>query len=207
MEEDIEIKELELFKTSAFVGNLSDSINFKELKKELYYYIEKYDSNGRKLSNLGGFQSNNLDYSKILNDSTFIQMPILLDKILLILKAIISDNNIIVDNAWININSKGDYNTKHVHPLSTLSGSVYIDIPVDDNRGSFTFHRERSHIDYNLNDSLKNIPDKTIFASTYAYSPKTGDILIFPSNIEHTVEPHFSQSNRISIAFNSVISR
>lgn len=103
-------------------------------------------------------------------------------------------------SSWININPKHAYNRKHVHSNSGVSGAYYVSVP-DDSHGNFIFHRSREFADYRWNQLSKT--DSKDLKSFISYPPKTGDLILFPSYLEHEVMPNQSEDPRISISFNT----
>jgi len=102
-----------------------------------------------------------------------------------------------LDNIWININQRGDYNEKHVHPSSAFSGVIYIQ--TDENTGNIRFFDDlflQKH--YPLKLSEKN----NFFHHAIFYKPVNGMMMIFPSWTSHDVLPSDGDLTRISISFN-----
>ena len=96
--------------------------------------------------------------------------------------------------SWLNVHNTGGYNTVHSHPYALLSGVIYIQCP--EGSGSLHLRDPRSGAagDTLLNDIGKDLVIK----------PQNGHAVLFPSYLEHWVEPSQADSNstRISIAFN-----
>jgi len=156
-----------------------------ELLKQVYE-IEKNQSSEH-FSNKGGFQSSNFDNSHfkevILNET-----PKRLDKPLPPLKVF----------NWVNINRRGDCNTRHVHFYNNifLSGVYYVKVP--ENSGNIKFWDPRGLLHHTL-------PEHDFYFDGHEYEwivPKPGMLLFFPSWLEHEVEPNESEEDRISISFN-----
>jgi uncharacterized protein (TIGR02466 family) len=148
------------------------------------------------LSNLGGYQSNDLKFNLIF-------LPLL--KLIEIeanhlASNIEIKNNLKIDNFWLNVNAYRDLNKCHTHPHSILSGSFYVETPK--NCGSIVFrHPYHSIIEMFWNNhTLKyNKFNSTI----WEFFPSEGQLLIFPSWLEHYVEPNMNEKKeRISISFN-----
>ena len=95
-------------------------------------------------------------------------------------------------NWWLNINEKGNYNGKHVHPLADLSGVWYI----TDNEGSINFEDPQIMTRSNVNRKL--------LGTNLSFNMQclAGDLIIFPSDMQHSVEPHTLDTPRISVSFN-----
>ena len=96
-------------------------------------------------------------------------------------------------NWWININNKEDYNICHTHPDATLSVIWYL----THNHNSLVFLSPFSHTRQGLSNMFN---DKTILLDECNCNPC--DILVFPSDLPHYVEPHALNSKRVSIALN-----
>jgi uncharacterized protein (TIGR02466 family) len=104
-----------------------------------------------------------------------------------------------INDSWININYKNNFNDRHMHKGSILSGVFYVSTNI--NSGQIIF--------YNPNDKLSffissNIIEKFNFvnSSIWHFDPHDNLLLLFPSWLEHQVMPNTSQEDRISIAFN-----
>jgi uncharacterized protein (TIGR02466 family) len=83
-----------------------------------------------------------------------------------------------------------------------LSGVYYIDVP-DENMGDIHFERE-DDAEYFL---PRFMPGRNqITAVRASYKPKTGNGLIFPSWVKHSVDGNQSDKPRISMSFNTAIS-
>lgn len=189
-----------IFSDFYYIKNIKNDISIEKLKKEIYDYKNRHDIIGDKKSNLGGYQSKNIEYSIVREE--YNELSQLFDLIEVECQNILQNNNIFLSNAWINVNKSFDYNRMHCHPASILSGSIYIDIPKDSDGGEFVFHRSRDFLDYNSNIFYANL-DKVYSSVNKKIEPKIGDMIIFPSYLMHEVLPHSSDSDRISIAFNT----
>ena len=103
---------------------------------------------------------------------------------------------------WLNVNRPGDFNTLHSHPGCFLSATYYVKVPPDmkggeiyfrDPRGPAVAMYETPAIELPWIGSGIGIP----------FAPATGKLLLFPSWLEHRVEPFDGSGERISIAFNA----
>src|SRR5262249_35276346 len=103
---------------------------------------------------------------------------------------------------WINVNREGDFNVLHCHPGSFLSATYYVKVPASmkggeiyfrDPRGPTVAMYETPGIELPWVGSGVGIP----------FSPAGSHLLIFPSWLEHRVEPFRGDGERISIAFNA----
>ena len=103
---------------------------------------------------------------------------------------------------WININREGNSNVRHCHPGCFVSAVYYVKVPPNMKGGEIAFHDPRGPavamyetpgIDLPWVGNGMGIP----------FSPVTGQLLIFPSWLEHRVAPFTGAGERISIAFNA----
>lgn len=102
---------------------------------------------------------------------------------------------------WINVNRAGDHNRLHCHPGCFISATYYVNVPPAMSGGDIVFRDPRGPavamyetpgIELPWVGSSPEIP----------FTPATGHLLLFPSWLEHRVEPFEGSGERISIAFN-----
>tara|TARA_Y100001963_G_C6515970_1_gene324319 strand:- start:42 stop:569 length:528 start_codon:yes stop_codon:yes gene_type:complete len=96
-------------------------------------------------------------------------------------------------NWWLNINRKGDFNMSHTHPNTDLACIWYI----TDNHNLLAFQNPIGHERFRLIKQTSSL-DQLYFNK----DAKAGDILIFPGDVPHHVEPHELDTPRISVSFN-----
>lgn len=121
--------------------------------------------------------------------------------------ATIDDYNWEIQNSWCNRHGNGEYNTRHWHSNAMISGVYYIDC--DSNTGNIVFSKSKGY--HNLftdtvRPDFKNSEEyyNTFNTESYSICPKRGDLIMFPSHLEHEVMPNLSKSTiRYSIAFNA----
>ncbi|AMO43122.1 hypothetical protein R1080702_113 [Cyanophage S-RIM32] len=90
---------------------------------------------------------------------------------------------------------KGDHSTFHNHPGALFSGVLYLEVPEDlgENEGQLVF------VDPRGQTRVGRYYDHHVF---HKITPKVGHGYVFPNWLDHYVEPHFCDGNRISISFN-----
>jgi uncharacterized protein (TIGR02466 family) len=111
-----------------------------------------------------------------------------------------------ITTSWINLHNKGDYAPKHYHKNSLLSGVYYLQ--AEQECGDIVFERNyyhRSLFPSELDLEFKESHANFFNSSSFFVTPKRGDLLLFPSFLEHRVEPSASESPRYSLAFNVFI--
>lgn len=104
----------------------------------------------------------------------------------------------VIGNMWANINPKGAFNTSHIHSNCLWSGVYYVRTP--NNCGNLNIKDPRAV-------SLMTLPsyNKKLKPHQWrevSYNPVAGRCIMFPSWLEHYVEPNQSDDIRISISFN-----
>jgi uncharacterized protein (TIGR02466 family) len=98
--------------------------------------------------------------------------------------------------SWINLHDRGGFNFLHMHELSLLSGSFYLQVPPGS--GDFVFRDPRPGV---LHGWVKGgVPNGH---GDVHLVPSTGLLVLFPCWLEHYVEPHEGDEPRITIAFNA----
>ena len=109
--------------------------------------------------------------------------------------------------AWANVNRSGHGNTVHFHPGSYWSGTFY----VDDGGigggealgGAIEFTDPRGPAPLMYAPDVKMAFDGCINAGLgERLYPKTGQLILFPSWLAHSVQSYTGSGTRISIAFN-----
>lgn len=108
-------------------------------------------------------------------------------------------------NMWANINPPGGYNRGHTHPGALLSGVYYVQAPTECGRLLFQDPRAQALVippKFNDEQSLNAESWSQVF-----YEAIEGRLIIFPSWLQHEVEPNSSplsspHNDRISISFN-----
>ena len=183
--------------------DISNELDFQELYKEIKEY--KIENNqGNNFSNRGGWQSQSIDFNLVV--SKYQNMKRLFDVITGLIQHFINNPkvNIGLSDAWINVNQSNHYNSLHFHPNSLLSGTVYVSLPdnLNDTEGHLVFTRERSFRDYSIASMFAEENNNQYTTDSFRIKPKVGKIVFFPSYLQHEVEPHYKEGERISIAFN-----
>jgi uncharacterized protein (TIGR02466 family) len=167
-----------------------------------FSYRKMKESEGRKATNYGGWQSNDLD-----NDDAILQ-PLISEilhgaKILhdsIGYKTSLSQS---LQNIWININPAIGANRPHIHGDSHVSGVYYVKVPK--NSGNIVFPHPAVNFSYHHTDDINEGWTKKN-SSVCFHTPQIGKIIFFPSWAQHYVEPNSSNEDRISIAFNTQVS-
>lgn len=98
-----------------------------------------------------------------------------------------SEPSIKLTRSWFNVCNTGDGQIWHSHARAIVSGTLYITVP----DGSIEF---RSPNPYTRNQEWP-------YAPTAIRTPSPGDVVLWPSWLEHRVHANTSPSERISLSF------
>lgn len=111
----------------------------------------------------------------------------------------IQSDGIVITNCWANVNYRGHSHHMHTHPNNLLSGVYYAKIPPGSGKIVFSDPRPQARVliptyrEYTPQNSAK-----------HTFEVAEGVMLLFPSWLEHHVEEHGAEEERVSIAFNAV---
>jgi len=103
-----------------------------------------------------------------------------------------------ITQSWLNYTEADQYHHKHNHPNSVVSGVLYFDSDIKNDK-----------IIFSKFDSPQISPkiDKTKFnlwnSETWFFPVETGKLIMFPSSTIHQVETKQGKNTRISLAFNT----
>jgi uncharacterized protein (TIGR02466 family) len=187
---DLNYKLTNIFPSSIHSLGIDNFDDYRGKLIEEIYQERDEDPVGRKISNRGGWQSNQMtiqkDRSELLKEiitNSVSKLPIL-------------EGVYAAVEGWKNINEPGNFNVK-----SNLSGVLWIKTPK--NSGNLVFTSPNLFNRYEELDSYtKEFKYNSNSYMTYYFRPMEGRLLIFPSSLEHEVEKNKSSEDRISYSFN-----
>lgn len=99
---------------------------------------------------------------------------------------------------WINIMPSGVTHSMHIHPLSAISGTYYVQIP----KGASPLKLEDPRLVGFMASPPRKIKAKPANQRFIYMQPKEGSILLFESWMRHEVPPNLAKQDRVSISFN-----
>jgi uncharacterized protein (TIGR02466 family) len=179
-----------------------DFLNLDINELEEYAYRLHGQSEGRQKSNRLGWQSNDIQYDEEVAPLIAAINERLQDVHQYI--GLTADKQLIIDNMWVNINSKYSYNRSHIHAKSVFSGTYYVKVP--DNSGNLNFKNPSQLQRLFINEIDHHITALNNFtAQNWIVQPHVDMMVLFPSWLEHDVDQNLSNDLRISIAFNTAI--
>ena len=104
-------------------------------------------------------------------------------------------------NSWISKQPPGEHVNMHNHANSLVSAVYYLQTPT--NCGRLILHK-RKHFD-NMFSETVDIPVSNftpVSGTGWPFEVEEDMLIIFPSNLEHSVEPNSSNQDRYSLATN-----
>lgn len=107
---------------------------------------------------------------------------------------------------WANVNGPGHANYLHCHPGAYWSGVYYPDpggAEVAGKGGELLVEDPRYPMAYStIPDLVLRNADGEAVRSQFAIRPEAGLLVMFPSWLRHSVEPHGGDRERVSVAIN-----
>ena len=114
-----------------------------------------------------------------------------------------ADDEIEIQQSWVNLNKTGQELQEHYHANSFISGVFYL-ASDPENGAPITFKSELHKSNFCVQSVSKE--QNSYYPSTadsFTYPSVPGQLLLFSSAVQHHVPPHFSDKDRISLAFNT----
>lgn len=106
-----------------------------------------------------------------------------------------NDVRLRVTQSWLNWTKPGQFHHKHAHPNSLISGCFYVKANKDTDKIFFykdAYQRIKfPPVEWNVYNS-----------ESWWYPVGSGELVFFPSDLSHMVEPVGGEDTRISLAFN-----
>ncbi len=174
--------------------------NFKDVNLEILNYIldlQQKDPDGIIKSNFSGWHSNNFDLNDQAPKNFVKAIKKNINSVLNDMNWDLDKQHVKINSMWAIINEKGAFNQRHLHSNNDLSAAYYVS--ASDKCGDIVFHDPRPAPVFKRPISKSpNILNATI----NSIKPEEGLLVLFPSYLEHSVNPNNSNSKRIVISFN-----
>jgi len=166
-------------------------------KQELQFVKEQKNHCNKNTGNI------NTKDSYILNRKQFKNIKKFLDKCCedYLNRLICPKNNIklYITQSWLNYTETNQYHHKHEHPNSVISGVLYFDSDIKNDKILFSHPIPYTQIGPETDKEKFNIWN----SRTWWFSVETGNLFMFPSSTTHQVECKQGNNTRISLAFNT----
>ena len=104
-----------------------------------------------------------------------------------------------ITQSWLNYTETNHYHHKHEHPNSVISGVLYFDSDIKNDKILFSHPIHYQQIKPEINKEKFNLWN----SETWFFPVETGNLFIFPSSTTHQVETKQGTNTRISLAFNT----
>lgn len=115
------------------------------------------------------------------------------------------DIDIYITNSWLMKHNKGDYAHEHSHANSIISGVFYIEVPKMS--GNIVFHRASNNISNVMSPvvALKYKNYNRFNSEEHSIKTQNNLLVLFPSNLRHSVPVSLAETPRYCIAFNTFL--
>ena len=104
-----------------------------------------------------------------------------------------------ITQSWLNYTDANQFHHKHEHPNSVVSGVLYFDLDIKNDKILFSHSKGYQQISPEINNKKFNLWNST----TWFFPVETGNLIMFPSSTTHQVETKQGDNTRISLAFNT----
>lgn len=104
-----------------------------------------------------------------------------------------------ITQSWLNFTEKNQYHHRHRHDNSLVSGVLYVQT-TDENDCIF-FYKDEQHV---TTDFMK-FKNNEFNSKEIKVQIQTGNLLLFPSKLDHSVPKKTTSGVRISLSFNSFV--
>jgi len=178
---------LGLFPTPVGIFNLDR--DFTTVEKTLFLNLSNKNNTFNKISK-DQYVLNNVVMADL---KKFIESCI--DQYVLVTCGKPKDFGLKITKSWCNYTKQGEEHHSHIHPHSYVSGVLYLQTNPGDN---ITFYRNEQH-HFMVQPQELN----TFSSSTWTLPTTQGSLILFPSYLEHSVDPKKDNNMRISLSFNT----
>jgi uncharacterized protein (TIGR02466 family) len=105
---------------------------------------------------------------------------------------------LVCDSLWVNLLKPSALHTAHIHPGSTISGTIYVEVPPG--ASAIRFEDPRLGLMMAAPQVRPNAPlSRQRFVSV---TPKAGEVLLWESWLRHEVPRNAAKAPRLSVSFN-----
>jgi uncharacterized protein (TIGR02466 family) len=194
-----------LFPTLIYTTRLSKHAGLnRELLREAYAFRE-IDEEGRRWS-AANYVSGYTSYSSVADlpyrSPTFARLQRLIDphvkRYARELEMDLRGRKLEMTTCWINVMGVGCHHSSHLHPLSAISGTYFVQVP----KGAGAFKIEDPRLACFMGSPPRAPKSAERNRRFVNLAPKPGEILLFESWLRHEVPANRAREDRVSISFN-----
>lgn len=193
----------DLFVTRFYEGDLGDAALLAELEAACHD-LAAQDAAGRRWSRAHGYRGYT-SYASLddlpLRDPRFGDLVRHLNRHVAAFAADCAfepGRRLKVDSLWVNILKPGGTHSGHIHPHSSVSGTIYVATPPG--AGALKLEDPRLPMMMAAPTRADDAPER-LRPFVYA-QPAPGRIFLWESWLRHEVMPHTGSGERVSISFN-----
>ena len=188
-----------LFPSPIQISNIDDEVLNKNLLKDVLAFNSKNKNTppGSWNANLSTSFSSDFNMFELKSFSSL--KPHIYDQATQYCRELgydVASNPLIITDIWYNIYRPGDWQEAHIHADNIISGIYYVSAP--EGCGELVMHSPYAE---NMLTAPISEPNPLNAVSARFY-PKTGQMILFKSNLRHSVMVNKNKKKRISIAFN-----
>jgi len=178
-----------------FIDTKTFKINLPKLKKHILEV--RKNNQGRHISNIGGWQSENY---LLPNSENQLLFNLIYGQVKKVQKKINIHKDLKLLGYWYNINYKSSFNMPHRHvgKSDIISGVFYVSTFKD--CGNIIFRRNNPVLDIVYQENVENYNEYS--SSVWNEIPEDNKSILFPAYLEHMVQPNMKDKPRISISYN-----
>lgn len=141
------------------------------------------------------FQYDNVDGTRVLSKCPILEQEIQRHIHQFLDDLDFSSRDVIIEQSWVNVTTKGQFQHFHSHPPFDVSGVFYYSSIGDGSDGEIVF--KHPSLATSTSRILDSVPNKV------RYKAEKGKLILFPSFLEHAVNVNLSNTQRISLTFNA----
>ncbi len=184
-------------------GRNADTLNSRLVRESLVFMeMDQTGKNWSKKNYLSGYTS----YSSITDlpfrSSNFEALKKFIDREVMkyakLLELDLGKRKLVMNDCWVNVMGKHCQHASHLHPLSTISGTYFLQTPA----GSGSLKFEDPRLPAFMSSPPRKGKAKRDNQHFFEFKPQAGDLILFESWLKHEVTPNQSSQNRISVSFN-----
>ena len=109
---------------------------------------------------------------------------------------VIPPSQVSCNDMWCTINRPTSIHPRHIHPLSAVSGTYYVN--AEPEMGNINIH---DPYDNRVMGAMFE-PESPLAYDTYSLNVKSRKIIMFPGWVSHSVQQNLSTKDRIGVSFN-----
>lgn len=169
----------------------STNLNYKLSKNEL-----KFLKDTERESNALNTRTKN---SYVLNNNLFKKLKLKIEEHIKNYSDQVLSNDgsvsLYITQSWFNFTQVNEGHHKHAHPNSFISGVYYVNADIDHDK---IFFLKGKHNFFKLKTKTWNLWN----SEEWYFPVETGQVVLFPSDLQHYVQTKSDNNERISLAFN-----